>query len=347
MDSKYRDEKMDKQAKVYSDSGMNVNEITSIVSKIILAKVLSVILIICSFYGVFADSLTITNEGDLSPFGIVLLFLLAGCGIALYKTHVYLINIICYGALSIIYLIRLINLQEVLIKEFGWYIDFDAFKILYWAYFIVLSVLTITLAIKYHYVGKNKNSTDQFKKTDYNPYSSTYKQESKAIEETSSPTVPLLRRAEIFLEDGDFNSADEYFNRVLDMDPECAKAYIGRLLVELKLKNEDELASCAVNIVEYGNYKKAVRFADYTYKEKLDRFNPEVWEKKENDRKEKIYKRANDLMNSNLSYLITDNTRNAAKLFKSIIDYKDSASLADLCDERFESLQIQNEKEKA
>lgn len=89
----------------------------------------------------------------------------------------------------------------------------------------------------------------------------------------TSPSVSsLLRRAEIFLEDGDFISADKYFDRVLDIEPECARAYIGKLLAELKLKSEDELASCGIDITENGNYKKAVRFADDTYREKLSTY---------------------------------------------------------------------------
>ena len=42
---------------------------------------------------------------------------------------------------------------------------------------------------------------------------------------------PLLKRAFMFLEDGDWESADEYCERVLDQDPENAMAYLGKLMV--------------------------------------------------------------------------------------------------------------------
>lgn len=42
----------------------------------------------------------------------------------------------------------------------------------------------------------------------------------------------LLKRISIFLGDGDWAKADEYCERVLDMDPECAEAYLGKLMVE-------------------------------------------------------------------------------------------------------------------
>lgn len=53
----------------------------------------------------------------------------------------------------------------------------------------------------------------------------------------------VLRRAFMFLEDGDFKSADEYFDRVLDNDPENGEAYLGKLLVEKKITSIDNLVS--------------------------------------------------------------------------------------------------------
>ena len=48
--------------------------------------------------------------------------------------------------------------------------------------------------------------------------------ETVVVQETAANTAPLLKRAFIFLEDGDWNSADEYCEKVLDLDPECAQA---------------------------------------------------------------------------------------------------------------------------
>jgi len=63
-----------------------------------------------------------------------------------------------------------------------------------------------------------------------------------AQEASVAPGVQsLLKRANIFLEDGDFAHADEYFERVLDADPECADAYWGKMLASLHLKSDDEV----------------------------------------------------------------------------------------------------------
>ena len=52
-------------------------------------------------------------------------------------------------------------------------------------------------------------------------------------QQTSSiNTAPLLKRAFMFLEDRDWESADEYCEKVLDIDPECADAYLCKTLIE-------------------------------------------------------------------------------------------------------------------
>ncbi len=42
---------------------------------------------------------------------------------------------------------------------------------------------------------------------------------------TGTDTEPLLKRAFMFLEDGNWSEADEYCEKVLDIEPENAKAY--------------------------------------------------------------------------------------------------------------------------
>lgn len=51
----------------------------------------------------------------------------------------------------------------------------------------------------------------------------------------------LLKRAYIFLEDNDYDNADNYFDRVLDQEPENGEAYLGKLLVEKRLPSIDAL----------------------------------------------------------------------------------------------------------
>lgn len=72
----------------------------------------------------------------------------------------------------------------------------------------------------------------------------------------------LLKRAKMFLEDGEFDKAHEYAERVLDIDPECAEAYAVKLCCELKVKFLEELALQSVLFENNKNFVKALRFAD-------------------------------------------------------------------------------------
>jgi TolA-binding protein len=96
----------------------------------------------------------------------------------------------------------------------------------------------------------------------------------KAVEpvaqEVATPTVSaesLHKRACIFLEDSDWKQADEYFDRILDQDPEYAPAYMGKLCAELCVHKEADLGKLKFSIAEKGNYVKALRFADERQRE--------------------------------------------------------------------------------
>ena len=69
-----------------------------------------------------------------------------------------------------------------------------------------------------------------------------------------------------FLEDSEFNRADEYCECILDMEPINADAYLGKLLVEFRCKTREQLKQCQVSIEDSKNYAKIMRFRDGTQK---------------------------------------------------------------------------------
>ena len=79
----------------------------------------------------------------------------------------------------------------------------------------------------------------------------------------------LIKRIELFLEDKDFESASEYCERVLDMEPENAKAYLYRLLIEYGLSTLEELKECNEDFSLSSNYKRVMSFGDEDIKQEL------------------------------------------------------------------------------
>ena len=144
-------------------------------------------------------------------------------------------------------------------------------------------------------------------------------------------TAPLLKRAFMFLEDGDWNSANEYCEKVLDIDPENASAYLGKLLSELRVRKQEALKEQAEPFDHNNNYQKAVRFADEKLKTALAGCIEHINTRNENARLDSIYTRAKNAMsaaNTESAY------KEAAHLFESIDEYQDSAVLAQSCYEK-------------
>lgn len=84
----------------------------------------------------------------------------------------------------------------------------------------------------------------------------------KLANTTHPEIIPLLQRVALFLEDGEFDRADEYCERVLDIEPTNADAYIGKLLVEFRCTMREQLKYCRETIADSKNYAKVLRFGD-------------------------------------------------------------------------------------
>ena len=144
-------------------------------------------------------------------------------------------------------------------------------------------------------------------------------------------TAPLLKRVFMFLEDGDWNSANEYCEKVLDIDPENPSAYLGKLLSELRVSKQENLKDQAEPFDHSNNYQKAVRFADEKLKAALTGYIEHINTRNENARLDGIYTRAKNAM----SAANTESAfKEAAHFFESIDEYQDSAVLAQSCYEK-------------
>ena len=83
----------------------------------------------------------------------------------------------------------------------------------------------------------------------------------------------LMKRGYLYLEDHEWENAKVYFDDALDVDPENAQAYIGMLLAELHVERECDLHTSEQFFLENYYYKKALRFADYDYRAKLQQYH--------------------------------------------------------------------------
>lgn len=146
--------------------------------------------------------------------------------------------------------------------------------------------------------------------------------ETVVVNSEAGNTSSLLERAFMFLEDGEWNSADEYCERVLDMDPKNAQAYLGKLMAELQVRKQEQLADVDEPFDDRNNYQKTIRFADVPLRKKLEGDIEHILSRNEHNRLEGIYEEATarkDAARTESDY------QNAASIFASIADYRDAS----------------------
>ncbi|MBQ9384853.1 MAG: hypothetical protein IJT87_11515 [Ruminiclostridium sp.] len=109
---------------------------------------------------------------------------------------------------------------------------------------------------------------------------------------TAANKENLVKRAYMFLEDGEFETADSYFDKILDIDIEDSRAYIGKLLAECKLHSEDEIPNLPQTVTDDKNFKKALRFATPEQKARYEALNGAIVKRIEDERREVAEQRA-------------------------------------------------------
>ena len=168
----------------------------------------------------------------------------------------------------------------------------------------------------------------------------TTEKETVVVSADNAQTAPLLKRVFMFLEDGDFKSANEYCEKVLDLDPENSEAYLGKLMVDLKVEKKEDLVNCKAPFDKNANFKKALRFGDETFVNELNGYIKAI-----NERNiENAYQTAVSTMKKFkdekiIKALIND--------FKALGDYKDSKALCEECKERVEAVKKEKDYKKS
>lgn len=135
----------------------------------------------------------------------------------------------------------------------------------------------------------------------------------------------ILKRMFIFLEDKDWDNADIYADKVLDINPQNSYAYIGKLMLSLKISKFENLQNSSETFDKNGNYIKAVKFGDKKLIDSLQKYNDVIKSRLEQERKERIYQSAlNDAKTAN-NYVLYEAV---SKKFATLGDYKESLTLS-------------------
>lgn len=144
----------------------------------------------------------------------------------------------------------------------------------------------------------------------------------------SSPVSGLLERAFLFLEDGEWASADEYCEKVLDAEPRNAEAYLGKLMVERKIRLRTQLSQQEEPFDGSDFYRKAMRFGSDELRAELTGCIDAIHTRRENERLAAIYRDLTaelERADSEAAY------RSLAQRFAEIGGYQDAVAQQELC----------------
>ena len=157
--------------------------------------------------------------------------------------------------------------------------------------------------------------------------------ETVVIDAGNANVTPLLERVFIFLEDGKWQEANTYCEKVLDIAPKNAEAYLGKLMAELQVRSRRQLADCTEPFDDRESYGKVIRFGDEKLEAEMRGYIDHINERNENTRITGIYDKAL----SDMRVAATESAfKVAAEKFKTITGFKNADELADQCFEKAE-----------
>lgn len=145
---------------------------------------------------------------------------------------------------------------------------------------------------------------------------------------------PMLRRAALYLEDGDFGKAEEIAERLLAKSPNNAEAFVIKLLAEYRLPDENALDGVTEGFADSENYRQAMLHGGEPLRRRLkEHLNraaeaaPESSDAREKHRSDMYENAVKAVSESGDVFELSS----AERSLRSLGDYEDAPALAEKC----------------
>ena len=168
-----------------------------------------------------------------------------------------------------------------------------------------------------------------------------FETEEKTAEENTTEYVNaegLLKRGYFSLEEKEWQLAGECFDKILKEDKTDARAYFGKLLVDLKLTGRNELEKCPTPFENNENYRKILMLGN----DEMVQFVTEALEGSKEVAKAALYEQTIRVYENTL---FEDALIKCAEKFEAMGDFKDAKEMAKKCRER--AVEVVDEREYA
>ena len=146
---------------------------------------------------------------------------------------------------------------------------------------------------------------------------------------TNASTDSLIKRGMLYLEDADWKTALAYFENALDADPTNPDAYIGKMMIDFRIKTIEELNQFDKPIETNINYTKALRFAEGEKKDYIENLNSRIKENIIYTANKTKYDQAIELLKKGT----IDEINDAYRIFAGLGDFIDSKGYLNKCND--------------
>lgn len=100
---------------------------------------------------------------------------------------------------------------------------------------------------------------------------STEKSSGNVVDNKSSADN-LIDRGIVYLENGEWEKANEFFEKALAMDAKEPMAYFCKMMVECKIKHPSEISNFSAQVCNNPNFKIAYKLGTTEFKKEIDRY---------------------------------------------------------------------------
>ncbi len=151
--------------------------------------------------------------------------------------------------------------------------------------------------------------------------------------------APLVKRAFMSLEDGDFAKADDFCEQALNLDPENARAWVGKLMAQLNVRKEGDLKNQSQPFDDNSHYQKVMRYGDEALKKQLRDSIIYINNRNEHVRQQGVFDQADKLLQQAKT---SQQCFEAKKQFQTISSFEGVQHKLIECDEKVESINKAN-----
>ena len=141
----------------------------------------------------------------------------------------------------------------------------------------------------------------------------------------------MLTRAEILISDGDYRRAKELLEKVLDASPTCSRAYLLKLVMDMRMRSVEDLRTVDRPLDGNRNYEKAYQFGNPEERRFLDEVNQSVKSRISQNEAKRVQDAKESAYLAGLRYKQAGNYAAAVAQFKRVPGYKDADDMVREC----------------